>query len=117
MNQEDINDLLHKSPESKGSNGQFNNLTAPEHERLSILLEELGEVQQAIGKILRHGYESYNPFDERKTSNRRSLEKELGDVRYAISMLTDCGDLSEHTIEEMKRLKNMKIGKWLHHQK
>jgi hypothetical protein len=34
----------------------FNSLTPAELERLSLLLEELGEAQQAIGKILRHGY-------------------------------------------------------------
>lgn len=34
----------------------FNQLTNAQAERLHILLEELGEAQQAIGKILRHGY-------------------------------------------------------------
>ena len=36
----------------------FNKLSAAEAERLALLLEELGEAQQAIGKILRHGYEN-----------------------------------------------------------
>lgn len=40
---------------------QFNALTPAEAERLFYLLEKLGEAQQAIGKILRHGYESYDP--------------------------------------------------------
>lgn len=31
----------------------FNGLTPAEAERLALLLEELGEAQQAIGKILR----------------------------------------------------------------
>lgn len=38
-----------------------NNLTAAEQERLAILAEEMGEALQIIGKIIRHGYESYNP--------------------------------------------------------
>ncbi len=48
----------------------FNGLTDAQAERLALLLEELGEAQQAIGKILRHGYESMSPFDETKTTNR-----------------------------------------------
>ena len=38
-----------------------NGLNDAEAERLAILLEEFGEAQQAVGKILRHGYESYDP--------------------------------------------------------
>ena len=34
----------------------FNQLTPAETERLAILAEECGEVIQAVGKILRHGY-------------------------------------------------------------
>lgn len=41
----------------------FNGLTPAEAERLALLSEELGEAQQAIGKILRHGYDSSNPVD------------------------------------------------------
>ena len=93
----------------------FNGLTPAEAERLSYLLEELGEAQQAIGKILRHGYESRDPtkpvpvFNDnrgghtgyRNTSptNRQMLERELGDVRRAINMLTKAGDLSEFGID------------------
>lgn len=35
-----------------------NKLNDAQSERLALLLEELGEAQQAIGKILRHGYQS-----------------------------------------------------------
>ena len=38
----------------------FNGLSESEQERLSILIEECGEVVQAACKILRHGYESFN---------------------------------------------------------
>jgi hypothetical protein len=55
----------------------FNQPTPAEHERLALMLEELGEAQQAIGKILRYGYEEYSPFDDMKTTNRVALEKEL----------------------------------------
>ena len=36
-------------------------LTLSRLERLALLLEELGEAQQVIGKILRHGYDSRHP--------------------------------------------------------
>lgn len=36
----------------------FNQLSPAEAERLALLSEELGEAQQAIGKILRHGQPS-----------------------------------------------------------
>lgn len=40
----------------------YNELTPEEHERLSLLMEECGEVVQIIGKIFRHGYERYPPL-------------------------------------------------------
>lgn len=43
-----------------------NNLSDAELERLAYLAEECGEVQQIIGKIIRHGYESYSPNDPEK---------------------------------------------------
>lgn len=46
-------------------------LTNAELERLAILMEECAEVQHIIGKIIRHGYESFNPFDDNKTPNRK----------------------------------------------
>lgn len=39
-----------------GMDEPFNDLSNAELERLALLLEELGEAQQVIGKILRHGY-------------------------------------------------------------
>lgn len=90
---------------------QFNGLTPAQAERLFYLLEELGEAQQAIGKILRHGYESRDPTKAvpvtddnrggtigwRNTSptNRDMLATELGDVQRAINMLCQAGDVSE----------------------
>ena len=39
----------------------FNRLSPAEDERLTVLAEECSEVIQAICKIQRHGYESFNP--------------------------------------------------------
>lgn len=110
-----------KTQESGGamsaSNGKFSNeLTDAEVERLAILSEELGEAQQCIGKILRHGYESYNPVVDTGQTNRRELERELGDIVYAITLLSGNRDVSRAAIERRSDEKREKITRWLHHQ-
>lgn len=99
---------------------QFNQLTPSQHERLAILSEELGEAQQAIGKILRHGYDSRNTDLDTETEfasdNRANLEKELGDVAFAVDMLIDNGDVSKYFIGDRVRSKAEKIKPYLHHQ-
>lgn len=85
-------------------------------ERLSLLLEEMGEATQWIGKILRHGYESHDPTRPAQGSNRELLERELGDVLFSIELLTATGDLGENNIDENRILKARTIWKWLHHQ-
>jgi len=93
-----------------------NELTDAEIERLAVLLEEMGEAQQAIGKILRHGYESYNPVVNTGMTNRRELERELGDVRLAIQMLCEAGDVNDQGIEDRRYTKRDKIKLYLHYQ-
>lgn len=92
-----------------------NNLTPSEIERLAILVEEAAEVQQIAMKIIRHGYGSHNPFDETKTPNRELLNKELGDLRYAIELMVECHDINPNSIEQHRQLKPLKIEKYLHH--
>ena len=96
----------------------FNRLTPAEAERLALLLEELGEAQQAVGKILRHGYESINPEIpvEDQVTCRANLEKELGDVLVAMDFLVDFGDISQSNLDDRRRVKHHKIWSWLHHQ-
>jgi NTP pyrophosphatase (non-canonical NTP hydrolase) len=97
-------------------------LSKAQIERLAILIEELGEAQQAVGKILRHGYDSYNPLLEPDadgnpvTCNRDDLEKELGDVRYAIGLLSAAGDIHEAEILRYRDAKHEKARPYLHHQ-
>jgi hypothetical protein len=62
-----------------------NQLTAAEAERLAMLAEECAEVIQVIGKILRHGYDSYHP-DNSTVSNRDLLAKEATQV---VAILTE----------------------------
>jgi hypothetical protein len=94
----------------------FNALAPAEVERLALAVEEQGEAIQAIGKILRHGYESSNPFDTLQRTNRQSLERELGDVRHAIIRLCDAGDLSKAAIHARADEKAVAVRPYLHHQ-
>jgi len=94
----------------------FNKLSPAEAERLYLLLEELGEAQQMIGKVLRHGYESHHPEDKNMVSNRVLLEKELGHVRHAMIRLCDEGDLSKEYIHACAKIKAETVKPYLHHQ-
>jgi NTP pyrophosphatase (non-canonical NTP hydrolase) len=88
---------------------QYNKLSAAETERLAILSEELGEVIQVVGKILRHGWLDAG-YD-----NRAELEKELGDVYVAMRLLYDGGDVNPHKVHVSQIRKVDKIKKYLHH--
>jgi hypothetical protein len=93
----------------------FNRLTPAEAERLALLHEELGEAQQIIGKILRHGYESYHP-DDPETTNRTLLAQELGHVWAATQMLIMPQDVSGMLLEFSRGEKHEKVKRWMHHQ-
>ena len=51
----------------------FHGLSPAEAERLYVLAEECAEVVVVVNKILRHGYESYNPHQSDLGSNREQL--------------------------------------------
>ena len=70
-------------------------MTNPKYMRPGIdfavgkLIEECGELQAALGKTLRWGWQSYNPelpTDERET-NETWVRREMEDVLNAISNL------------------------------
>lgn len=86
-------------------------------ERLALLLEELGETQQIIGKILRHGYESCHPDNLDGPTNRELLEDELGDIKAALELMLHERDVTFNSIETamFDKLKNVK--RYLHHQR
>jgi len=92
----------------------FNRLSPAEAERLALLGEEMGEAQQAIGKILRHGYESRHPGGG--PTNRESLEEELGHVRFSIYMMGKAHDVSFTSMLAHKANKAESVKKYLHHQ-
>lgn len=74
-----------------------------------MLAEECAEVVQVVGKILRHGYQSYHPNDLTPVAaggetelvpkmgakdNRRLLSDELTDLEAVVEMMFETGDLS-----------------------
>jgi hypothetical protein len=93
----------------------FNRLSPAEAERLALLMEEMGETVQVIGKILRHGYESTHP--DGGPTNRGLLEKEIGDVRAAIHLMTEAKDIYDDNIWTFAEAKRQNVKKYLHHQK
>lgn len=94
----------------------FNALTAGEAERLALLAEEAGELVQTIGKILRHGYESYNPDDTDKGSNRLQLESEIADVVYCMELMEINDDIDGDSINFEVKWACEKKPQYLHHQ-
>lgn len=94
----------------------FNELTEAEAERLALLAEECAEVIQAVMKIQRHGYESYNPDVPASPSNRAELEKELGHMAHAVDRMLLATDFSEDAINASADQKAAKIEQYLHHQ-
>lgn len=91
----------------------FNKLTAAELENLALLSEECGEVIQAIGKIVRHGYESKHP--ETGETNREALERECGHVRHSTIRLCESGNLSKNAIHHHADNKAINVIQYLHH--
>lgn len=99
------------------SNEHFNGLSPAEVERLALLAEECGEVVQIVNKILRHGYESYNPNISVPRRNRTLLIQELGDIVCAIGLLDAAGDVSYSAINAASTDKLMHVQQYLHHNK
>lgn len=93
----------------------FNKLTPAEAERLAILAEECAEVIQIVGKILRHGYESYHPDDTTKGPNREQLAREIGDLDAIVDLMIVTDDLSQGELIDAKAEKSKRMRKYMHH--
>jgi NTP pyrophosphatase (non-canonical NTP hydrolase) len=94
----------------------FNELTPAETERLALLAEEMGEALQAIGKVLRHGYESYHPAHAEGPTNRQALTREIGDVYAAVCLMCKCDDLNHIEIADRVEQKKIAVQQFLHEQ-
>ena len=84
----------------------FNQLTDAEAERLAMLAEECGEVVKAVGKVLRHGFESVNPDQKAALTNRQKLTEECGDVVSCILKMVNLTDLDHEHLEARIAYKN-----------
>lgn len=92
----------------------FNQLTEAEAERLTLLIEECGEVIQAACKIQRYGYAS--TFNGASYDNRSVLTKELGRLKYAMELVMCKGDVSAGRVQDAMLEKRATIKPFLHHQ-
>ncbi len=104
---------LHRSRQRKRKR-PIPGLSAAEIERLALLAEECGEVVKAVCKVLRHGYRSESPFGG--PINRVALEREIGNVRAAIDVMIEVGDVRRGDIAHWRQCKRASVGQWLHHQ-
>lgn len=93
---------------------RHNQLSAAEEERLALLMEEMGECIQVIGKIMRHGYEGKHPAGG--PTNRQLLETELGHVKHAKILMSRCGDIDFSRIKFSAVSKSRTVSRYLHHQ-
>lgn len=92
-----------------------NGLSDAQSERLAILAEECSEVVKAVTKILRHGYESNNPYRPEEGTNRQMLEMELGHVHCIMTMMVKRTDIDSTQMQRASKLKKKSIRKFLHH--
>lgn len=77
---------------SRGAVAPFNALTNAEAERLEMLDEEAKEVGVAKSKIVRHGYDSYNPDKPEDGDNAQQLQREITDFFACLHMMIEAGD-------------------------
>lgn len=89
-------------------------LTPAEIERLALLAEECGEVAQAVGKVLRHGWESRPPRGGQ--ANRTALAREIGDLRAVVGVMLDADDLQLSDLQHWQWSKRSVLPLWTHHQ-
>ncbi|ARK56284.1 hypothetical protein [Burkholderia pseudomallei] len=93
-----------------------NRLNEAETERLALLAEEMAEAIHAIGKILRHGYESTHPMTPKGPTNREWLEKEVAHVYVAARLMFDAGDIRHVPCAVHEQAKSEELHRYLHHQ-
>ena len=92
-----------------------NDLNHAETERLALLSEECAEIVKAVGKIMRHGYSSRKPTVADSPTNREDLEREIGDVLWAVDLMAHAGDISMLRAR-MDQGRHQRKRRYLHHQ-
>lgn len=86
-------------------------------ENISItVMEECAEVQQAISKGLRFGYDCYNPSNP-NTNNARDILTEYYQLQAMMELLISETGLDKYcSDEEIVQIKNNKVKKFLKYQ-
>lgn len=88
-------------------------LDPAQHEALSLLSEECGELVQIIGKILRHGFESRHP--DTGSANYELLAKEIGDVMASLRIAEVQNLISWGEVIRARDRKLISVQQYLHH--
>ncbi len=91
-----------------------NKLTEAQEERLGVAVEEFGEALQAIGKIVRYGYD--NQWLGEGPTKKQKLEEEIAHCMIAINMLIATKDISLDALEQHYNKKKEFIQNHLLHQ-
>ena len=91
-------------------------LSEKQLELLGFLAEELGEAQQIVGKIIRHGYYSVDPTKDDQVSNKEMLEAELADILFAVHLLQKNNDLDSPNIATHLEMRKKRKTNYFHHQ-
>jgi hypothetical protein len=86
-----------------------------QRERLVLLMEEMAEAQQMIGKCLRHGMDSTHR-DYQHRYNDQLLADEIGHVLAAIDLVLAAIDVAKATVEASRQAKHEKVKRYLHFQ-
>lgn len=92
-------------------------LTSAGAERLTILIEECGEVIQAATKVLRHGWTTRNPVIPISECNKCMLEKEIAHLSFVLNLMVFSKDVSQESIYAHYEAKAETIENWLHYNK
>lgn len=93
----------------------FNGLPPAQAEALALLAEECGELQQVIGKILRHGLWAEHP--DTHIPNQHSLMREVGDVMAAFRIAEVQRLIEWGYVIGARDRKLLKVPRYLHHAK
>lgn len=79
-------------------------------EILCITQEECAEVSQAVSKIFRFGWESYDP--KTGIDNKKHLETEIGDLLCMVDILVEKCIISDDEINKARKAKREKLKVW-----
>lgn len=103
----------HRAAYPAPASEHFNQLRPDQLEALALLMEECAEVQQAIGKILRHGLYSHHPAGG--PNNAEMLTTEVGDLHAAMHLAESVGLFHTAHVRRACDAKLERIGRYLHH--